>query len=81
MTAIFICSIKFQLHALAAGLKALSGELASNGVDRLRMACGGHGYTHASGLPRIWAYITPSCTYEGENTVMYLQCARCVFWE
>ncbi|XP_060562644.1 peroxisomal acyl-coenzyme A oxidase 1-like [Ruditapes philippinarum] len=64
------------LHALAAGLKAFSAETTSNGVDKLRMSCGGHGYTHASGIPKIWAYVTPACTYEGENTVMYLQCAR-----
>ncbi|XP_060603923.1 peroxisomal acyl-coenzyme A oxidase 1-like, partial [Ruditapes philippinarum] len=64
------------LHGLAAGLKAFSAEVASNGVDKLRMACGGHGYTHASGIPKIWTYMTPACTYEGENTVMYLQCAR-----
>ncbi|WAR16388.1 ACOX1-like protein [Mya arenaria] len=44
--------------------------------NRLRRACGGHGYTNASGLGKIWANITPACTYEGENTVMYLQCAR-----
>ncbi|KAL4217668.1 Peroxisomal acyl-coenzyme A oxidase 1 [Mactra antiquata] len=64
------------LHALAAGLKAFSSEVTSAGIDRLRMACGGHGYSHASGIPKIWANITPACTYEGENTVMYLQCAR-----
>ncbi|XP_052764216.1 peroxisomal acyl-coenzyme A oxidase 1-like isoform X2 [Mya arenaria] len=65
-----------SLHALAAGLKALSSDIASDGIDKLRRACGGHGYTNASGLGKIWANITPACTYEGENTVMYLQCAR-----
>ncbi|WAR16409.1 ACOX1-like protein [Mya arenaria] len=65
-----------SLHALAAGLKALSSDIANEGIDKLRRACGGHGYTHASGLPKIWTHITPACTYEGENTVMYLQCAR-----
>ncbi|KAH3748665.1 hypothetical protein DPMN_183113 [Dreissena polymorpha] len=65
-----------SLHALAAGLKALSSDLASSGVDRLRVSCGGHGYSLASGLPKIFTNITPAMTYEGENTVMYLQCAR-----
>ncbi|KAL4217914.1 Peroxisomal acyl-coenzyme A oxidase 1 [Mactra antiquata] len=64
------------LHATAAGLKAFTSDIMNNGIDRLRMACGGHGYSHASGLPKIWANIVPACTYEGENTVMYLQCAR-----
>ncbi|KAL4235299.1 Peroxisomal acyl-coenzyme A oxidase 1 [Mactra antiquata] len=64
------------LHALAAGMKAYCSDVTSYGVDKLRMACGGHGYTHASGIPKIWASATPACTYEGENTIMYLQCAR-----
>ena len=66
----------FQLHAVAAGLKALSSFAANTGIDQLRLACGGHGYSHASGIPKIWGNITPACTYEGENTVMYLQSAR-----
>ena len=73
---IFTTLSPLQLHALASGLKALSSDVASNGIDVLRKACGGHGYTHASGIPKIFANITPACTYEGENTVMYLQCAR-----
>ncbi|KAF7249055.1 Peroxisomal acyl-coenzyme A oxidase 1 [Varanus komodoensis] len=40
------------------------------------MACGGHGYSRCSGLPDIYVNFTPSCTYEGENTVMMLQTAR-----
>ena len=65
-----------QLHALASGMKALSAYTASDGTDKLRMACGGHGYSHASGIPRIFANITPACTYEGENTVLNIQCGR-----
>ncbi|EPQ15920.1 Peroxisomal acyl-coenzyme A oxidase 1 [Myotis brandtii] len=40
------------------------------------MACGGHGYSHCSGLPNIYVTFTPTCTFEGENTVMMLQTAR-----
>jgi len=65
-----------MLHALASGMKALSSYTASDGTDALRKACGGHGYSHASGIPRIFANITPACTYEGENTVLYIQCGR-----
>ncbi|XP_069107153.1 peroxisomal acyl-coenzyme A oxidase 1-like [Argopecten irradians] len=64
------------LHALAAGLKAFSSWTCSAGVEVCRMSCGGHGYSLASGLPKIYTNITPSCTYEGENTVMMLQTAR-----
>lgn len=42
------------------------------------MACGGHGYSHCSGLPNIYVNFSPACTFEGENTVMMLQTARCV---
>ncbi|XP_076456618.1 peroxisomal acyl-coenzyme A oxidase 1-like [Babylonia areolata] len=65
-----------QLHALSAGLKAVSSWSASEGVEVCRLACGGHGYSLASGLPKIYVDVTPSCTYEGENYVMILQTAR-----
>ncbi|KAK7091567.1 peroxisomal acyl-coenzyme A oxidase 1-like [Littorina saxatilis] len=65
-----------QLHALSAGLKALSGWEGTEGVEQCRLACGGHGYSHASGIPKIYGNVTPSITYEGENTVMMLQTAR-----
>lgn len=42
----------------------------------------GHGYSHASGLPKIYVDCTPACTYEGENMVLMLQVARLIidFW-
>jgi len=52
--------------------------MASWGIERCRLACGGHGYSAASGLPKIYVNATGGCTYEGENTVMLLQCARSV---
>ncbi|XP_069056297.1 peroxisomal acyl-coenzyme A oxidase 1 isoform X1 [Pleurodeles waltl] len=65
-----------ELHALSAGLKAFTSWIASAGIEECRMACGGHGYSRCSGLPDIYVTFTPSCTYEGENTVMMLQTAR-----
>ncbi|KAH0629504.1 hypothetical protein JD844_011608 [Phrynosoma platyrhinos] len=65
-----------ELHALSAGLKAFSSWVANAGIEECRMACGGHGYSRCSGLPDIYVNFTPSCTYEGENTVMMLQTAR-----
>ncbi|XP_060077958.1 peroxisomal acyl-coenzyme A oxidase 1-like [Ylistrum balloti] len=64
------------LHALSAGLKAFSSWGASAGIEVCRMSCGGHGYSLASGLPKIYTNITPACTYEGENSVMMLQTAK-----
>ena len=46
------------------------------GIEACRLACGGHGYSLASGIPKIYATCTPACTYEGENTVLLLQTAR-----
>nr|Q8HYL8.2 RecName: Full=Peroxisomal acyl-coenzyme A oxidase 1; Short=AOX; AltName: Full=Palmitoyl-CoA oxidase; AltName: Full=Peroxisomal fatty acyl-CoA oxidase; AltName: Full=Straight-chain acyl-CoA oxidase [Phascolarctos cinereus] len=65
-----------ELHALTAGLKAFTSWTTNSGIEACRMACGGHGYSHCSGLPNIYVTFTPTCTFEGENTVMMLQTAR-----
>ncbi|XP_043946436.1 peroxisomal acyl-coenzyme A oxidase 1 isoform X1 [Protopterus annectens] len=65
-----------ELHAQSAGLKAFTTWIATAGIEECRMACGGHGYSRSSGLPDIYVTFTPTCTYEGENTVMMLQTAR-----
>ncbi|XP_014644766.1 PREDICTED: peroxisomal acyl-coenzyme A oxidase 1 isoform X3 [Ceratotherium simum simum] len=65
-----------ELHALTAGLKAFTTWTSSAAIEACRMACGGHGYSHCSGLPNIYVTFTPACTFEGENTVMMLQTAR-----
>ena len=64
------------LHATSAGLKAFSTEVACHGVEICRLACGGMGYSLASGIPHLYMAILPAQTYEGENTVLYLQTAR-----
>lgn len=65
-----------ELHALTCCLKAVASADGANGVEQLRLACGGHGYMDASNLPATYGLITAICTYEGENTVMLLQTAR-----
>ncbi|XP_076061823.1 acyl-CoA oxidase 1 [Oratosquilla oratoria] len=65
-----------ELHALACGLKALSSTDCTEGIDICRLACGGHGYLNSSNLPRIYTTCTAAITYEGENTVLWLQVAR-----
>jgi hypothetical protein len=57
-------------------MKAMCSNEASAWVDVLRRSCGGHGYLLSSNLPKIFATVTASCTYEGENTVLWLQVAR-----
>ncbi|KAM9818023.1 peroxisomal acyl-coenzyme A oxidase 1 isoform X2 [Syngnathus typhle] len=65
-----------ELHALSAGLKAFTTWAANSAIEVCRMSCGGHGYSRSSALPDIYVDFTPTCTYEGENTVMMLQTAR-----
>lgn len=65
-----------ELHAISSGLKALCSEKGSRGIEICRLACGGHGYLLISGLPRLYSLTVAACTYEGENTVLYLQTAR-----
>ncbi|XP_068216006.1 peroxisomal acyl-coenzyme A oxidase 1-like [Palaemon carinicauda] len=65
-----------ELHALSSGIKALGASDASSGIEICRLACGGHGYMASSNLPRLYTGTTCAITYEGENTVLWLQVAR-----
>ena len=56
--------------------KAFSTETVVKDIEICRMACGGHGFSHYSGLPSLLQEITPFITLEGENTVLFLQLAR-----
>jgi len=65
-----------ELHGLSCALKALVSSEASNYVETLRQSCGGHGYMACSNFPRLYGQVTAAETYEGENTVLWLQVAR-----
>ncbi|XP_035685665.1 peroxisomal acyl-coenzyme A oxidase 1-like [Branchiostoma floridae] len=65
-----------ELHALTAGLKAYTTLEAHQGIEECRLACGGHGYSHASGLVYLLTSQAVTVTGEGETTVMLLQLAR-----
>lgn len=65
-----------QIHATSAGLKAFTTACMMHGIEQCRLACGGHGFSQASGLPKIYGSHVPACTYEGEHTVLLLQTAR-----
>eukprot|EP00055_Hartaetosiga_balthica_P003673 m.8589 g.8589 ORF g.8589 m.8589 type:complete len:659 (-) comp3192_c0_seq1:317-2293(-) len=69
-------SLLGYVHGTTSGLKAFCSEITSQSLEECRKACGGHGYSLFSGLPDLYVEYVPACTYEGENTVMYLQCAR-----
>lgn len=65
-----------ELHSLSCALKVLCSVDAANGSERLRLACGGHGYLSSSNMGSIYVNATAACTYEGENTVLLLQIGR-----
>lgn len=65
-----------ELHCLSCSLKVLCTNDTSAGVERLRLACGGHGFLSSSNLGTIYVDCVAGCTYEGENTVLLLTVAR-----
>jgi len=65
-----------ELHALVCAMKALCTADSCTGIEKLRLACGGHGYLISANLGPIYMNATAACTYEGENTVLLLQVGR-----
>lgn len=65
-----------ELHALSCCLKAICTNDATKDVETCRLSCGGHGYLNSAGFADIYKMVTPAQTYEGENTVLFLQTAR-----
>jgi acyl-CoA oxidase len=65
-----------ELHAIACCLKAVCTNESTQAVQTCRLACGGHGYLNSAGFDDIYGSVTAAQTYEGENTVLFLQTAR-----
>lgn len=63
-------SLMSTLHHLTAGIKAIGTELTYRGIDEMRQACGGAGYSLASGISELWLWISPVPTFEGVNVLM-----------
>ncbi|KAI8999916.1 hypothetical protein DFJ74DRAFT_647628 [Hyaloraphidium curvatum] len=63
-----------EVHATASSLKALCTDMAYAGIDDMRRACGGHGYSEFSGISNNDYGIM--VTGEGDNWMIALQCAR-----
>lgn len=64
------------MHAVACCLKAVCSFDGVAGIETARLACGGHGYMKSSSFPQGYSLATAAITYEGENTVLFLQTAR-----
>jgi acyl-CoA oxidase len=69
-------SLLKEVHINSSGLKALTTSVTSDGIEVCRKCCGGHGYSKFSGLVDLLGNYIPANTYEGENTLLFLQCAR-----
>ncbi|XP_013101978.2 probable peroxisomal acyl-coenzyme A oxidase 1 [Stomoxys calcitrans] len=65
-----------ELHALACILKVSCSYDATYGIERLRQGCGGHGFLTAGNVGTIFSMASAACTYEGENSVLYLQVGK-----
>ncbi|CAK4143177.1 unnamed protein product [Aphanomyces euteiches] len=64
-----------QLHVSASGLKAFITEETGNGIERVRRACGGHGYSASSNsnLPYLFQSYIGTCTFDGTKDVLVQQ--------
>lgn len=65
-----------ELHALACILKVSCSYDSTFGIERLRQGCGGHGYLAAANMGNLFTLATAACTFEGENSVLYLQVGK-----
>ncbi|XP_013101987.2 probable peroxisomal acyl-coenzyme A oxidase 1 [Stomoxys calcitrans] len=65
-----------EIHALSCALKVLCTTDGCAGIERLRLACGGHGFMTAANIGNIYGNAVAAYTYEGENTVLLLQIGR-----
>ena len=67
------------LHHFTSGFKSMCANYAYYGIDELRQACGGAGYTLSSGIADTWNDIAPYSTFEGVNVVMTQQSSKYLF--
>eukprot|EP01080_Neovahlkampfia_damariscottae_P008972 gene8972-921_t len=65
-----------EFHALLSGLKSTFTDISANGIEECRKACGGHGYSKASGLADQYSFFVHYCTAEGDNTIMAHQLSK-----
>ncbi|EAR98581.2 peroxisomal acyl-CoA oxidase (macronuclear) [Tetrahymena thermophila SB210] len=65
-----------EMHVVVSGAKATWTETTLYYLEQCRLACGGHGFHHYSGIPGMIQEWKPMVTLEGENTVLHMQVAR-----
>ncbi|EGC35201.1 hypothetical protein DICPUDRAFT_33780 [Dictyostelium purpureum] len=65
-----------ELHANSSALKSYLTYAAAQGVSECRLSCGGHGYSHFSGIPYLQANQLHIVTAEGENNLLPQQTTK-----
>jgi alkylation response protein AidB-like acyl-CoA dehydrogenase len=58
------------MHHLTSGMKAVFTQKSIDGIIEVRQSMGGAGYTNWSAIPSYFDDISPTVTFEGDNTVM-----------
>lgn len=61
------------MHASTCALKSCCTYLTADGIEECRRACGGHGFSLLSGLPKLYADFFQSFTPEGDNWLLTQQ--------
>ncbi|RIA96762.1 peroxisomal acyl-coenzyme A oxidase 1 [Glomus cerebriforme] len=69
-------SLMADVHAISSGLKSLCTNLVMESMNDTLFACGGHGYSHFSGIPSVVETCAQNPIVEGDNTILYLQTGR-----
>jgi acyl-CoA oxidase len=65
-----------DVHASSSGLKSLTSNIAIEGIETCRRACGGHGFSAFSGLTTFYSDVLPNVTWEGDNFILTQQTTR-----
>lgn len=65
-----------ELHATSAGMKSWCTKYAIEGIETVRLCCGGQGYALSSGIASVLNDFLPAVTYEGDHVILSLQTAR-----
>lgn len=65
-----------ECHIMLSGAKSFYTWWCLNGLVSCMQCCGGHGYSHFSGIPGLIQTFSPNTILEGENTMLTLQVGR-----
>ncbi|GBB94317.1 hypothetical protein RclHR1_02330015 [Rhizophagus clarus] len=70
-------NIMADIHSISLGLKAFCTDFAIGVMNDIILACGGHGYSHFSGIPSILVNLARGPIVEGsDSTILQLQMGR-----